>query len=333
MDFVVREQMGRMIHCVGECRLYRGMQFIRGKRRSLIREGDEIETARDSYAWVLFWDGSLLRVSPESGVTFREFNVAPEGFFLFLRLNRGHLFLANRNLNPVEELERELVETDALFSSPGPTSAQWRQLQRELTQNSWPFRPTWTLLSMTNGGIYGRGLEMELFHQIGGVSFFRQREVRAGDGPTAEFWYRGYHRREDSRISPGRVYRVDSTGRQLGDGPELFFAKSGQLLRRIPSILTIREQWLRKYARALHGPKGVAVPGFRLWEQREMRQRISFLRVHERRVETAYGYRVHRHLKKHPPNRPFAEKELPRKYFQYALKWYVMNLDRLRERE
>ena len=256
-DVVEREEMGRLVGCVGKCWIYRGKHPVRGSHRSLVREGDEIETAEDSHAWVVLWDGSLLRISPESGVALKEFNVTGDGFFLFLRLKSGHIFLSNPRPGSLAAVEEgDFLETDAPF--PAPSSAQTQQVL---------YRPTYSLITMSNATLYGRGFHMEIYHALGRESFFQQQrppwygDQVEGDFFSGEFWPRTQGEEgERASFGEGSVYRVNSLGLELGEGPELFFARSAQLLRRVPSLLAIRGEWLQKYVPFLHGEGALSSP-------------------------------------------------------------------------
>lgn len=341
-DGSLKEAMGRVIHCVGECRLYRGLQFVKGQTRSLIKEGDDLETTSNSYGWVFLFDGSLLRISPESSVSFREFNVTKESFFLFLRLNKGHIFWANRTPSNAVKTSK-LAETDVLFL-PLPlrgfkqksTPSLFKQLNQERKKNTrqLQFRPTWNLLTMTNGSLYGKTLAMEVFHQMGGTSFFKQK-ARSENRPTnssIEFWYQKYNHRKTAKLSEGEVYQVGPLGQDLSSGPISFFSLSELLVKRIPSILIVREKWLRQYAGHLHGQQLSAndlasKSAHRLWEGEEMHQRIQFLQTYTRQIEVVYGYAV-RNYQKQYGQKILTPKRLPAKYVEHALKRYARNLDR-----
>ena len=357
------EVMGRLIYCVGICRLYRGPGFIKGKSRSLLREGDELMTSRNSYGWVFFLDGTLLRVSPESMVAFKEFNVGRKAFLLSLRLNQGHIFVANRDPSPL--VVQKLLATDRMFiplplrglfqekplghqgqsglATPLPGQGEvagerFEQLNQQVAQNATrlQFRPTWTLISMANGDIYGQGLHMELFAQMGGASFFQHRkpswhpEVRMPF--RAVLWYRGYSNQKVSQLTLGETYRMGPLGRKLQQGVKNFFIQSQQLLKRIPGILMVREKWLPRYAGALHGANLGAealskATGHRLWEGRELYQRMKFLRLYTRQVTTAQGYEMRRYQKTYGIE-PVSPGQLPEKYFLLALRRYMRALDR-----
>ena len=73
--YKAKEPIGRVISCIGKCQVFAGTNPYFIQSRSLIREGDEFETLKDSYAWIFLFDGSLIRISPETSVNFNEFNI------------------------------------------------------------------------------------------------------------------------------------------------------------------------------------------------------------------------------------------------------------------
>lgn len=329
-----RESMGRIISCLGECRLYYGSSFIRGGAHSIVYEGDEIRTQGDSYVWVFLWDGSLLRISPQSSVTFKEFNISPEGFFLFLRLDQGHIYLANRQTDRakegVVEKEERRSETDRLFL-PLPRSVLE---ERGRVFGKKPLRPTWNLVTMANGSFYGRGLQVNIFFRQGGDGFIQQVREREKHF-FLQFWPRGYDEGVTKELVDKKVYRVHPLGERIQESFPFFFAKSNLVIKRIPSILAVREQWLRRYVRFLHDPKnlneeGLSRRGFRLWQGwgkgEEMARRIKFLYTYNRKVETAYNYRVHRVKRAEGWNLPVLV-SLPPFYYEKPYRHYIRRLD------
>ena len=68
------EIIGRVLDCFGDCRSYRGLGFSNTQYRSQVREGDDFVTMKNSYAWIYLIDGSLIRVSPETSISFNEVN-------------------------------------------------------------------------------------------------------------------------------------------------------------------------------------------------------------------------------------------------------------------
>ena len=73
-DILLSELVGKVVSCIGTCKIYRGKVFVNASYRSKIYEGDEIQTTEDSYAWVFLMDGTLVRIAPKSSISFKEIN-------------------------------------------------------------------------------------------------------------------------------------------------------------------------------------------------------------------------------------------------------------------
>lgn len=86
------ELVGKIIKCSGECPVYRGVDGVLGQHLTRLVEGDELQTGKDSVAWVYLMDGTLLRVGPSSSVAMQEINWAKGEVFYHISLNRGHAY-------------------------------------------------------------------------------------------------------------------------------------------------------------------------------------------------------------------------------------------------
>lgn len=119
----LQERMGRVLKCVGSCRAYRGDKEgnFPLAHRSLLIEGDEVVTLKDSYAWIYLYDGTMLRISPMTSISLIEVNVSKKDFFYYVRLNYGQIYWHPR----MEEslVENEKPETDVLFFPLMPLEA------------------------------------------------------------------------------------------------------------------------------------------------------------------------------------------------------------------
>src|SRR5690606_11019760 len=107
------EDSGRSLECVGDCKLYRGDGAAQLRLRSRVIEGDELETGADSDAGLFLMDGSMVRVSPNTSVTFKAINISEKAVFHHARLNYGHALWISRQKEKFPE--NGLKETDALF--------------------------------------------------------------------------------------------------------------------------------------------------------------------------------------------------------------------------
>ncbi|MFG1515490.1 hypothetical protein ABMA71_12800, partial [Halobacteriovorax sp. ZH3_bin.1] len=109
----IDEEIGRVIKCVGECTLFRALGNNQVGYRSLIKENDDIETGVDSYLWLMLFDGTLIRMSPESSISLKEMNVLKEEVFFNIRMNVGNILLISRSKEKLADLEQR--DTDAVF--------------------------------------------------------------------------------------------------------------------------------------------------------------------------------------------------------------------------
>src|SRR5690606_4233162 len=81
--------------------------------RSRIHEGDEIVTDKNSMAWVMLIDGTLLRISPNSSISFNDVNLSKQQTQFFMRLNYGHVYIQPRFSGKFEA--QDMAETDGAF--------------------------------------------------------------------------------------------------------------------------------------------------------------------------------------------------------------------------
>jgi hypothetical protein len=310
------EEVGRIIKCVGTCINERHDGAFKTGFFSKIYETNELITEKDSYVWVFLMDGTIVRMSPNSSLTFNEFNVGNKDFFVYARVNYGNVLWLSREASELEV--RNLRETDSLFSlllvsevdewlhrgkeldennlfeslTRGQDSNQYEYLNRLIKENNeWINKPTRLLLSMPNGFIIGQNLSLELIVLTGNKTFFKQRSFEVYNGattsaPEGQFIKLGFDQVEPMIISPGNWYEVDFRGRNVEqyDGELLSMFQIGELVtKRIPTVMTARELWLQKFARVLHGneidEKYLREEmGYRLWRDMSDEKGDLFLR-------------------------------------------------------
>lgn len=359
-----KERFGKMISCHGKCKIYRGRKYLYGGIYSNIIEGDDIETEENSYAWVFLYDGSLIRISPNSSVSFKEFNVGEKEFFVYIRINQGNVLTLSRDKNAPEK--SPMRETDSLFSreilrvfdyaylkrprDPGDVfnellSLKEREQQKydflkeQMEKNNQMIRgkDTKFLVVFPNGSLFSNSLNAEIFVNLGGESYFELRDNnQVGSNSNALFLYRGYRKKESSILEDSGVYRVSPDGRELLSLNIDFFKFSKSLVRRIPSILLVRERWIEKYSLGLFEKNLdyellAKKEGYRLWSgfdnNGELSQRISFLNSFTRKRETGYLVSLEKYYTLKKINIPSFE-TLPESFFQRALDHYARSLDR-----
>ncbi len=91
-----KELIGKVLKCVGTCQSFRGTKGIQIRHLSQVKEGDEIQTGKDSFLWIFMMDGTLVRMSPETSVSFNEINFSKNEAMFVVRLNQGHFYWHHR---------------------------------------------------------------------------------------------------------------------------------------------------------------------------------------------------------------------------------------------
>lgn len=221
------ESVGTVLSCVGECRVYRGSGHHKALYRTKVLEGDEIETEAESYIWIVLIDGTMVRLSPQSSITFREVNLGKTKNFMQARFNHGNILWLART--PYKYKQTNLRETDSLFlpldfyeANPETkqadifgaennddilydllvgTSEVPKQIDRlngliESNNQALNFKPTTSLLIMGNGTIFGDNISVEAIVIPGKESHFKLRGLdQLGVEPSEDSDY-SYNRAE-----------------------------------------------------------------------------------------------------------------------------------------
>jgi hypothetical protein len=303
----LKERVGRFLECVGDCRIYRGEGFSTSQYNSSVRELDEIITLPDSYAWIAMVDGTLVRVSPNTSLSFKEINIGSKENFVHLRINSGNILVLNRETFKYKE--KNLRETDKLFlplsfNEANPEESKitldesdlsnfiaddtkvlkhYKDLNQKITSNNEFIKkkPTYTFVVMPNGTVYGKNLQAEFVVLLGGKSYVKRRSyleqkfVLNDDSVESpvDFFYRGFENKEKFTLEPSVWYQVDAKGRNITPHEDpLKFQIGEYLTSSIPSILLARELLLEKFGEFLFlenpSRKDLAEKsGYRLWGQ------------------------------------------------------------------
>ncbi len=305
-DLFNSEIFGRVLSCVGICKIYRGSGFANAAFTSVIREGDELQTMSNSYMWVFMPDGALIRVSPQTSLSFKEFNVATDQFFTQVRLNFGNMLYLSRFMEPY--LESNLKETDALFlpmrvmeanaeadkkilkenelekflEESEVTLQQFKRLNTLIAKNNEKifYKKSYAYIILPNATVQGYDLMMDFYYSVGHNGYFKQRKISdfiATDSVNNDIkvQLRGYQDDELKNIQEGAWYQVDPLGKNLEEKSDFnrLFAFGELVTRRIPTILLARELWLSAYSSHFFMQKEIdeetlAVDyGYRLWNE------------------------------------------------------------------
>lgn len=297
------EMVGLGLECVGECKLFRGDGASSLRFRSQIFEGDELVTSKDSYAWLFMMDGSMVRISPDTSISFKEINISKEVVFHHARLNYGQALWLSRQQETYPE--NTLKETDSLFlplnyfaanlfpESPpiqekgffvevketSSTMLQYQKLNKLITENNvWAKdKKTILFLVMQNGTVVSDNPMLEAIALPGTESFIKNR-LSAEIGLPVEretqttVHLRGYDNTSFEKIDTGTWYRLDARGRELAvESESKRFAMAEYLTTRIPTINVARELLLKERSEfvfdgELTRLKLAAKHGYRLWQ-------------------------------------------------------------------
>lgn len=368
----LRERVGRFLECIGDCRVYRGEGFSTSQFNSAVRELDEIITLSNSYAWVAMMDGTLVRISPNTSLSFKEINVGKKQNFIHIRLNSGNILVLNRENMPIKE--NNLRETDKIFlplslNSANPEESNiklneddlsnfiaddvtvfnhYKKLNTIISENN-DFikeKPTYSMIIMPNGTIYGKNLQAEFIVLLGGESYVKQRSYKeqhfklAEDSPSESelnFFYRGFENRESYTLDAGTWYKVSPKGKAITPHSNpLEFRVGEYLTSNIPSIYLAREILLKKHSGFLFEDnldrkKLAENAGYRLWgdlnkDGDDLNMRIKFLKEYTRRVETT-NLVVARQFRRKARDRGELTQSMvyDRSFYQRALRDYIVS--------
>lgn len=313
----LREKVGFVMDCFGDCRLYRGVGFAKVQYKSTVYEGDDIVTLGDSYIWIFMLDGTLIRLAPNSSITFKELNIGIKSNFLHARLNSGNILWLNRHehlLKPNNTKETDTlflplsmfdanpkhqktqIDEDNLFALIGEqniTTGKYKRLNKWIKENNdWTNKkPTYSFLVMPNGTMFGKDFDMEFIVLLGNESYFKQRKysqtkyVTEEKEQDVEFFYRGFENRGTLKPILGQWYKVGEKGRVAEEIKGEKFTIGEYITRNIPSIFLAREMMLRKYSPVLFkknitGQELAIKSGYRLWGEMDPEKKDDlYLRV------------------------------------------------------
>jgi hypothetical protein len=312
------ELMGKILACHGSCLIYRGTNPAHGQHLSRILEGDELHVEKDSVAWVFMMDGTLLRVSSLSSVTFQEIDLTKTEAFYHLRLNQGHAFWHPRQSEKfildeapetdaivlplmvkeanLQHFERKIFQagSDAahlgqIFSLEKDSVAQqFEDLNQRLVKNTETLKlKSRVMFVAPNVTIDSVNAGFDLLFWPGNKSYFKKRSV----GEEFSATLRGYAEVTSLPVTEVSWQEVDATGKIISQAStDLPVTEVSELLtKRIQSIELAREVWIEKFTLPLIADLGDAKKlaidqGYSLWEDLTLRR--NYLSEYNRRIET-----------------------------------------------
>lgn len=303
----LEESMGKIYQCIGKCRVERGQSYFNGQHRSTIYEGDEIETLEDSYAWIFFLDGTMMRMAPKTSVRLNEINIGQKNDFLSVRINYGSVLWLSRDENLYEE--HNLRDTDAIFfpyaeyeaipiedkpilsddnlflaMEESNTNLNYRKKLNYLIDKNnliTKKKKTYAFIVLPNVTIMGIQPSFDIVHLLKGKSYFnlRSQKVLEKKGENLEVTtdanaqLRGMDNKSLSSISEDLWYEVDADGNTLGESSEAGMFNINEFITKRPTrILVGREIFLDRYSKFVFSEnkdplKFAKDYGYRLWTE------------------------------------------------------------------
>ena len=352
------ELVGKVLQCKGTCHVFRGTAAAQVQHLSRIVEGDEFRTGDDSQAWVYLMDGTLVRVSPNTSVSFQEINWSREETFYLVRLNQGHLFWHPRDTS--EFVMDTSPETDAI-NIPllvREANQQWFERQHfvkgsdenrlgvihtlddapirdqinrinELRKKNAAYRSS-VMLVMPNSTLISSKASFDALHLVGGKSYFKKQHSQ--EGHLFSLQMRGYSDTSTHPLEDQAWYEAEPNGRSFSKLTD----SRGELqileliTKRIKTIELAREIWLEKYTlpvlAALNDNKRLAIDhGYVLWGP-EQGDRFAYLFEYTRRIETTNLRSIDNLIAKFEERGEKFRGELSDDQYRAALNHYLMGL-------
>jgi hypothetical protein len=355
------ELMGKVLSCAGECSAYRGVMATNVQHLSRLVEGDEFKTGKDSVAWIYLMDGTLIRISPESSISFQEINLTENEAFYLIRLNAGHLFWHPRNQqespvefapetdtlnlplmvrNANEEFYERIVYqknneshlSDFLDVKDQAVTLQLHELNKLKVQNNKVMKiSSKVMMTAPNVTLISSQTSFDLVYTPGGKAYFKMRgEMDLGKEFSLEL--RGYAQTRPVFIQDSLWHSVAPSGRsyEVEKDPPKELQVLELLTKRIKSFELAREIWAHQYSipviMSLNNPKKLATEfGYRLWGE-ELKMRQQFLSEYTRRIETTNLRSLENLLNKLERNGEVVNRELASTYYKTPLNDYLQGL-------
>jgi hypothetical protein len=355
-----KELTGKVLQCKGACFIYRGNQKVAAQHLSRIHEGDEFHAEENTVAWIFLIDGTLVRISPETSVTFHETNLSLKETFFHLRLNYGHIYWHARSSQ--ERKFDDLPETDSqslplmvteanqefyerqLFKNESDelrlqsvlnlndpaVKKQFEKLNQLIQENNPQLKIGTKVLVVTpNSNIVSKNHSFDLVYLFSGKSYFKKRTTEE-DKFTLSL--RGYASFDLFDISGNEWHEVDADGRNYSklENPPSSLQILELLTKRIKSLELAREIWIKNFTAPLY--KTLPTPemlashyGLSLWGE-ELEARYKFLNEYTRRVETTHLRSIKNLYAMKGMEKDQGGHELSEKLYQLSLKYYLLGL-------
>jgi len=275
-----KEVGGRLLQCVGNCKVDRGDSYFVPEFRSSLMEGDEIQTLDHSYAWVFFLDGTMMRLAPNSSVTLNEFNIGLEENFISVRINAGNVFWTSRTekffreqnfkdtdliFHPMEFYEAQEVQDNKIYDESDLMELveeketyiyQINRLNKLITENNSMVKnkKTYAFISSPAITLMGYNPQIEMVALIGGKTFVKKKtgeQLNIEEFTSEELNYqlRGYENKTIEKLEEDVWFEVDEKGKTINPYQDSHHLLTGEFItKRIHNILVARELLLKNYS-------------------------------------------------------------------------------------
>ncbi|WPU64054.1 hypothetical protein [Peredibacter starrii] len=355
-----KELVGKILQCKGSCSVFRGSNSAKVQHLSRLLEGDELNTDKDSVAWVYLMDGTLVRLGPETSVSIQEINFGKSEIFVLTRLNRGHIFWHPRskgevatNFAPetdslslpllvreanVEFYEREIFKSqtdsqhlaEVMELDDNAIKGQMKALNDLKTQNGEMPLETRFMVVAPNSTLVGKNVSFDFTYQSGGKAYFKKRGTNLGEEFTVHL--RGYSMTQAIPVSEEDWHEVEVNGRSytsLENVPGMLQILE-LLTKRIKTLELAREMWIRDFTlpvmKVVNEPEKLAVEhGYTRWGE-ELDKRLQFLVEYTRRIETTNLRSLENLLGKLESNGEKVERNLNENQYRVSLNHYLLGL-------
>jgi hypothetical protein len=317
-----QEIVGTILKCIGDCLIYQGTQPVNSQFRSRLREGEVLETTKGSHAWVLLVDGTLLRLSSHTTVSFNEINITDTQIFFYFRLNEGHIYWRSRMLDKLKV--NSMAETDRIFlplmikeankefyqidefktkenkelfvvTKEGVTEAHIKAIN-EYFKNSTPeaeLKNTNLFLTMPNGNLKGSNSHFHAAYILGDKAYIFDESKRPANGQALKYMRRGFDEVKWKQLESDKWYELNRKGSDINPIEEKrTLAQFRFIVKRIYSIILGGEIFFKNRFEQLHNKtltrRIIAESyGYKLWKDRDINKHLEFLIESTQRSETA----------------------------------------------
>ena len=349
-----REEVGRVITCIGSCRLERGEGSYELSYRSLIIEGDTIETAKDSYLWVALKNGNLLRLSSLSKLQIPEVNLTSKRAHFAMVLVRGFIHHIDRRDDPIFAGDG-LIDTDTIIFplryKPANMEYYYYKKYKKISRSNHTreelfklYRDEKSKADQFNGSNFSREYFIHTPHgdfMVENTSFMMSFQAKTG-----AYWKHGL---VEGVVQPAKVqlrkakafeetlsshkWYVVSRG-EVREKPELDkeFLGEKYLVERGIAVRLVRDHFFNKYFSGLfknlaaNKRIATAAQGAKIWSIDELDKRIQYYKEFYHFM----GRRWIQHADKLGPKMAF----IPSRYFnKKAMQNVVSNLVELKLRD